>query len=156
MSLLIEPKLYETILENMPIVCCDVVIRNEDTKKYLLVKRGDEPAKDQWWVVGGRLYKNEKPYKCAIRKVKEEVGITKIKRCEYVDIDSTVFETGYHGIPVHSVNLIYLITVSGKPKVNLDKSCSTYDWFTIQDMCKLNLHPYVNSCIKLSYFGLDY
>ena len=61
---------YARILENMPVCCVDVIIAND--KKALLVYRKDEPAKNKWWVVGGRILKNEKLEDAVIRKVLEE------------------------------------------------------------------------------------
>lgn len=150
MSQFILPSLYETILENMPIVCVDVVIKNIDTDKYLLVKRGEEPAKGQWWVVGGRLHKMERPYSCATRKMKEEVGIESCEYFQYMGVESTCFATGYHNIPVHSVNLIYLVKVKGKQKIELNKTCLDYKWVDIKKPLR-RIHPYVNTCLSMAF-----
>lgn len=151
MNQFILPSLYETILENMPIVCVDVVIHNIETDKYLLIKRAEEPAKGQWWVVGGRLHKNERPYECAVRKIKEEVGISDYLSCQYLSVESTIFSTGYHNIPVHSVNLIYLIEVQRKQKIEINKTCLDYKWLTMDKALKIIEHPYVNTCLTLAY-----
>ena len=58
----------------MPIPCVDVVVSNA-SKKVLLIHRSDEPAKGKWWVVGGRIHKNESIVDAAIRKVREETGL---------------------------------------------------------------------------------
>ena len=44
---------YQKILKTMPVFCGDFLIFAE--KKYLLIKRKEEPVKDVYWVIGGRL-----------------------------------------------------------------------------------------------------
>jgi ADP-ribose pyrophosphatase YjhB (NUDIX family) len=44
---------YQKIIKTMPVFCADFLIFAE--KKYLLIKRKEEPVKDVYWVVGGRL-----------------------------------------------------------------------------------------------------
>ena len=44
---------YQKILKTMPVFCGDFLIFAE--KKYLLIKRKEEPVKDVFWVIGGRL-----------------------------------------------------------------------------------------------------
>ena len=40
---------YQNILKTMPVFCADYLIFAE--KKYLLIKRNQEPMKDAYWVV---------------------------------------------------------------------------------------------------------
>ena len=60
---------YKKILEYIPICCVDVVICHFN--KILFVKRNTEPAKNEWWFPGGRVYKNEMLEETAIRKAYE-------------------------------------------------------------------------------------
>lgn len=55
---LIPPDQYAQIIEVLAIVCVDVVIMNRN-RAYFLVKRANEPLKDQWLVIGGRVLKGE-------------------------------------------------------------------------------------------------
>jgi len=61
------------------VVCVDCLIVkfNVHTQRFecLLVERADEPAKNLWWLPGGRLYKGETFFDGALRKVKEETGM---------------------------------------------------------------------------------
>ena len=50
----IEEELYSKFVELMPIPCVDVLI-HDDEGNILLVNRNQEPAKDKWWIIGGRL-----------------------------------------------------------------------------------------------------
>ena len=64
---------YSKILEDLPIYCVDIIIKN-DKEEYLLIKRNNEPKKGEWWVVGGRVLKGETAKEAAIRKVKQETN----------------------------------------------------------------------------------
>ena len=57
----------------MPVVCVDALIINEN--EYLLVKRKNDPLKNKFWMVGGRLNKNELIVNGIKRKIYEEIGI---------------------------------------------------------------------------------
>ncbi len=71
---LIPEETYRSIVDTMPILCVDAIIRN-DRQEVLLVKRTNEPLKDEWWVPGGRVYKGESLENAIKRKIKEELGI---------------------------------------------------------------------------------
>ena len=57
---------YQKIIKKMPVFCADFLIYAE--KKYLLVKRKEEPIKDVYWVIGGRLR-----YKETMKELAERV-----------------------------------------------------------------------------------
>jgi colanic acid biosynthesis protein WcaH len=63
---------YKKFLEQMPVVCIDAIIMNNNGQ-YLLIKRKNEPLKGDYWVPGGRLLKNETLNDAVLRKVKEEL-----------------------------------------------------------------------------------
>ena len=71
---LIPEETYRCIVDTMPILCVDAIIRN-DQGQVLLVKRTNEPLKGEWWVPGGRVYKGELLEGSIQRKIKEELGI---------------------------------------------------------------------------------
>ena len=66
-------ELYQNIQRVLPILCVDVLVRYEG--KYLLIKRTEEPVKDVFWVIGGRVNKGEDLRAAALRKMREEIGI---------------------------------------------------------------------------------
>ena len=63
---------YQKILKTMPVFCGDFLIFAE--KKYLLIKRKEEPVKDVYWVIGGRLRFKETMAELAERVMKQEIG----------------------------------------------------------------------------------
>lgn len=139
---------YEQIIIRVPIVCVDVVIYYDN--QYLMIKRADEPAKGEWWLPGGRLFKGETIEQCAIRKAREETGL----ECYYDGIahfDSTIFDTGPGGIPIHSVNFCVRLWTKSNG-VELDKSCLDYKWITDIEP---EYHDYIQRCLRKAMFYYD-
>lgn len=134
----IDPKLYNQILANIPIVCIDVAVTYNS--KILLIKRRDEPAANEWWLPGGRLHKGESLTGCALRKAQEETGLV-CRIGPMVHYQSTVFDN------VHSVNFCYALTASDDG-VQLDDTCLDYEW--VAGM-RYGLHDYVVNCLSKAF-----
>lgn len=117
---MIPTKLYKKIVELVPILCVDVILKYGN--KYILVKRVNEPLKGKWWIVGGRALKGEKTLKTAKRKVKEETGLI-----AYGFTRKGIYEDSYKesafGVPTSSVSIVYEAQVK-KFKPRLDKTSS--------------------------------
>ena len=140
----IPTEMYKKILELMPIICVDLCIRHK--KKLLLIKRNNEPAKDKWWLPGGRLWKHETLEQCAQRKLKEETNL-KGKIITRVGPYETMFEEAPFGITtgVHSVNVAFLIEASDISQLQFDKNHSGSQWF---DEIEQDWHPYVKQVLS--------
>ncbi|MBI2064694.1 MAG: NUDIX hydrolase [Candidatus Yanofskybacteria bacterium] len=61
-------------------VTTDIVIFTieDDQLKVLLIKRANEPFKNQWALPGGFLFEKEEPHKAAERVLKEKAGIENV------------------------------------------------------------------------------
>lgn len=140
---------YKKILECIPICCVDVVICH--CNKILLVNRNTEPAKNEWWFPGGRVYKNERLEEAAIRKAYEEVGI-KVQIVKMIGIYETMFNKGpFDDLKngVHTINICFLVKLENF-KMKIDDTSSDYRWI---DKIEENLHPYVKKVLKnLEFF----
>jgi colanic acid biosynthesis protein WcaH len=62
------------IIKKTPLVAIDLVIQNKNGHVFI-GKRVNDPAKDFWFVPGGRIRKNELFYHALIRLMKEELGL---------------------------------------------------------------------------------
>jgi colanic acid biosynthesis protein WcaH len=62
------------VIKKTPLVAIDLVIHNVDWKIFV-GKRINEPAKDYWFVPGGRIMKGETFNNALIRLMKEELGL---------------------------------------------------------------------------------
>lgn len=69
----IDSELYSQIIQKIPIICVDVVLRVDD-RGYFLVQRASEPLKNEWWVVGGRKHLGEGLKEAANRILHQEIG----------------------------------------------------------------------------------
>lgn len=63
---------WQTIVENVPVVSVDLIVERDG--EFLLGKRENEPAKELWFVPGGRIHKNETVYEAVTRQGKRELG----------------------------------------------------------------------------------
>jgi ADP-ribose pyrophosphatase YjhB (NUDIX family) len=69
----IDAELYSQIIQKIPIVCVDVLLR-VDGEGYFLVQRASDPLKNEWWVVGGRKHLGEDLKEAANRILHQEIG----------------------------------------------------------------------------------
>ena len=115
-------------MEQMPVVCVDAIIINE-LGEYLLVKRKNDPLRNKFWMVGGRLYKNELTVDGIKRKIKEEVGL-RVKVTKFLGHFEEFFDKTAQNIDgnFHSISFVYLVFVASNSKIKLDNQSSEYKW----------------------------
>lgn len=120
---------YMQIIEVLPILCVDIIIKNYKGE-HLLIQRAREPLKGQWWVIGGRVLKGETLKNAAIRKIKEETGLdlTDVKLAGYYE---DTFETNPFGssTPLHSVSVVFLAFYDESQLIQLDHQSSDWKFF---------------------------
>lgn len=125
---MIPTKDYKMILENMPIVCVDGVIINEDNE-YLLVRRINEPMKNVFWIPGGRLLKNETLEEGIRRKMKQELDIyVKVEKLlgffeEFFERSSNEISSG-----LHVISFVFLLAIHNQSDIKLDDQSSEWKW----------------------------
>jgi len=71
--LLLEQQDFMQLVKNAPIFAIDLVVLNEKDQ-LLLGKRLNAPAKGDWFVPGGRVFKNEALVKAFERITATELG----------------------------------------------------------------------------------
>ena len=125
----IKKNLYRKIMESVPIVCVDAIIINEK-REYLLVKRNNDPLKNKFWMVGGRLHKNELLINGIKRKIKEEVGIKK-SSIKYIGFFEEFFSKTEQKIngKFHAISFVFKVLVDSKIKIKIDNQSAEYKWF---------------------------
>ena len=119
---------YRRIMETMPVVCIDCVVRNEKGE-YLLLKRANEPLKGEYWVPGGRLHRNELLEDAVHRKMREELGIAvEILECLgfYEEFFEKTAQDAANGF--HAISFLYLVRPL-KDEIELDAQSSDWGWF---------------------------
>jgi len=134
----------------MPLCCVDMVVKNDN--KFLLVKRKDPPAENKWWFPGGRLFLNESLISAAKRKLREELGIKKIRLIKFLGVGETRFRKGRFDLPIHSINIVFLVKIDKlqAEKIKLDL-INHFDYRWLKRIPKRS-SPYLKRFLKSSGF----
>ncbi|MFA5125915.1 MAG: NUDIX domain-containing protein [archaeon] len=143
---MIPEPLYKQIMENVPILCVDLLVKNGD--KILLLKRKNKPLKGYWWIPGGRVYKNETLLEAVKRKYFEECGlktdsVKEIGTYDYIGSDA-VFDDIKTGI--HTLSVVFEIKATSD-KIKVDEQHAEYGWFEFED-CPKELKEILNRLIN--------
>ena len=122
----IDKKQYDEIVKVMPIVSTDIVVINKGN--VLLVKRNNIPAKDLWWLPGGRIRKWESPIDTAKRELLEETGIN-ASDLKFIGTKSVLFrKEGFHFLV-----FIFVVYLDKTPEIKLDDESSKFKWSPFTD-----------------------
>ncbi len=123
---MIPQEKYIKTIETIPILCVDLVIQNM-ARQYLLVKRNNEPLKDEWWVVGGRVLKGETIIQAGIRKAKQELG-SDLSNIQPIGFFEAPFQKHPFGkeIDYHAVSIVLSAGVDEGQNINMDSQSSEW------------------------------
>ena len=146
----LESTLYQNIHNSLPIVCVDIVLKTVDGN-FLLVKRKEEPAKDKWWLIGGRVFKNESLASAARRKVKEESGLDVKIIGKIVESYELMFKEDPfgHGNGTHTICTCFSGLVNDLNVLKLNNYHSDYKVFKYYNN---QWHDYLKECLYLAGF----
>lgn len=121
----IHPKLYSEIVKKIPILCIDIIIIFEN--KYLLVKRKENPLKNNWWVPGGRILLGETSLEAAKRKLDEELNLKNFEDLKMYGIYEDIFKESSFGKHLyHTHSIVFTIELEKKPLVKFDSTISEW------------------------------
>ena len=139
----LEARIMDSFIELMPIVCVDAVVFYRE--KYLVIKRTYWPAKDQFWLPGGRIWKNETIIDATLRKVKEETNLNAAYET-FLTVEETFFEKA-ENITKHTVNITSLVAIKSIKNFSLDGQHNEHKWLQPNDPLLTELHPAVSNPI---------
>ena len=108
----LEPDIFNSVVENTPLIAIDLVVTNN--KRVLLGKRINRPAKDFFFVPGGRICKGEKFDEAFSRISSNELGISFTRKdCKFLGIYDHMYEDSANdsSISTHYVVSAYTIEV---------------------------------------------
>ena len=116
---------YRKIINSMPIFCIDFLITWE--KQYLLLQRKEEPLKNDYWVVGGRLLFKETIKDAAKRIQEREIGryFSKFKE---IGFSNYFFPSKPGSKATHTPAILYKISVSKKFDPIVDRQHNNFIW----------------------------
>ena len=147
-------QLYRKIVDMMPICCVDALFKSGN--KLFLFKRAYEPAKNKWWIIGGRVLKGESLKDAMIRKVKEEIGVD-VKILKMIGVYETIFpisrfDINNRKIGAHTISICFLVEPNKKNfKLRLNEEYNGYK--TIARLDK-SFHPYIKKVLRDSGLNL--
>lgn len=147
-------QLYRKIVSIMPICCVDAIFKSGN--KVFLFKRAYEPAKNKWWLIGGRILKGESLRGAVIRKVKEEAGVD-VRILKMIGVYETFFpisrfDSNNSKKGTHTISICFVV----EPKKNNFKFRLNEEYSGYKTITKLNknLHPYIKKVLMDSGLNL--
>lgn len=141
---MIPAEAYQEILEVLPILCVDIVIKNRKGE-YLVVRRNNAPKKGEWWVVGGRVFKGEALKDAATRKTKEELNVEVNDLCP-IGYFEDPFQKSPFGlkVPYHAVSVVFSTVIEDSQVIALDSQSSEWKFATALPR-EFVIKPFLNS-----------
>jgi len=126
------------VVRDAPLVSIDLIVENE-AGQYLLGLRVNEPAKGDWFVPGGRIYKNETLDQAFTRIARTELGLDlERSQAQLQGVYEHFYETNAgqkDGFGTHYVVLAHKITLKSMD-LELPKKDQhgQWRWFTREEI----------------------
>jgi colanic acid biosynthesis protein WcaH len=127
---------FETVIDSTPLISIDLVVRNPQGHA-LLGYRTNRPAKDHWFVPGGRILKSESMKNAFTRLCQQELGLTcSLELANFLGLFEHFYDDSVFGehVSTHYVVLGYEITVDECQLSLPSEQHSQYQWFDIDTL----------------------
>ena len=118
---------YQKIIKSMPIFCIDFLVKCDN--KYLLIKRNQEPMKDFYWVIGGRLRYKETIQQFVKRVQTREIG-RYFPNFRLIGFSNYLFPDVIAARATHTPSVLYLVEVDEMFQPDIDDTHCDYIWTT--------------------------
>ena len=146
---MLKAEIFSDVIKNTPLISIDLIVKNSDDK-ILLGKRVNEPAKDYWFVPGGRIFKDENLDDAFNRICQSELGVSLRRKKSYLyglyehfytnNIFSNEFSTHYV-VLAHQVHLNSISQVNDQHEA--------YRWFGVNELLdRDDVHQYTKNYFK--------
>ena len=116
---------YKKVIKKMPIFCIDFLISFQ--KKYLLIKRKEEPLKNSYWVIGGRLMFKETISEAAQRIQEREIG-RYFSNFKEIGFSNYFFPNEENSKATHTPTLLFHISVNQIFNPTLNEEHDNFIW----------------------------
>lgn len=142
-------EVFAAVVANAPLISIDLII--EDAQgRILLGLRKNPPAKDYWFVPGGRVRKGEKLDHAFIRLMQEETGVSAMRsEGRLLGIYEHFYDTDFTGITgttTHYIVLAYCLRLNRHEWHLPNQQHSEYQWIDEDRVAYLaNVHPYTQA-----------
>jgi colanic acid biosynthesis protein WcaH len=147
----LEKELFSSIIENTPLISIDLIIKDSEGK-ILLGQRINKPAKNSWFVPGGRIYKDEKIEDAFKRITKDEIGKEfNISNSSFKGVyqhfyDDNVFNDNFS---THYIVLGFELVIKEELSLGTIQH-EKYKWFTQDELLKSDeVYSYVKDYFNI-------
>ena len=150
----LETNDFEHIVRLTPLVSIDLIVRSADGR-VLVGRRKNAPAKDVYFVPGGRITKNETLTEAFKRLTKVELGKEEeIENAKLRGVYEHIYpdnRMGKDGFGTHYVVLAYEFTLSLDGTELPTDQHGDYEWMTVEKLIRSpevhkNTKAYFNRC----------
>lgn len=147
----LDSRSFLDVVRNTPLVSIDLVVM-DNNGSVLLGQRKNAPAKNYWFVPGGRIYKNETLDMAFTRISQTELGRAyKRKSACFLGNYDHIYDDNFaevSGIGTHYVVIAYKITVTRQELALPNEQHSSYQWLPASEI-KIRNDVHVNT---MAYF----
>lgn len=136
---------WKFCVENLPIIAIDLIIKNKKAE-ILMGRRSNNPAKNFFFVPGGRILKNEKIELAFERISLIELGKSlKINDAKFLNYYEHFYKNSLwdiKGITTHYLVLAFEYNSTTKEKFNLNNQHKSFQWISKKNKNDFNIHEY--------------
>ncbi|NNH38936.1 GDP-mannose mannosyl hydrolase [Acinetobacter terrae] len=144
---------FKSIIQHTPLISIDLIVRNEHGE-VLLGKRVNAPAKEYWFVPGGRVRKNETLDDAFVRLLREELGIESgITRADakFLGVFEHFYDDCVFGNDVSTHYIVLGYEIFCQDLRNISKNMDQHEKYDLFDINTLKLMKDVHQYSK-NYF----
>ena len=149
----LDEKSWQKCISNMPIYGIDIVIYNTRLG-VLMGKRKNNPAKDKYFVPGGRVYKNETRSSAFNRILSIETGLSmSIEHSQFLGIYEHFYNESYWTAEesthyIIEARLIEIKNFSNHFHISLEEQHLDFKWFNNEEVNDSDIHNYSKDYLK--------
>lgn len=144
----LDPAVFRTVVENTPLISIDLIVKNA-RGEVLLGLRQNRPAKNSWFVPGGRIFKDESFADAFQRIGREELGLeVNLRDGTFLGVFEHFYRDNFSSLDfsthyvVHGYELIVDDRVLALPL----EQHGAYCWFDIHSMLShSDVHQYTKN-----------
>jgi colanic acid biosynthesis protein WcaH len=143
---------FANVIRYAPLVSIDLIVRNHQGQ-VLLGKRRNAPAKEFWFVPGGRIYKGEQLATALKRVLQEELGVdSSPQTASFLGVYDHIYEDNVFDDPsfgTHYVVLAHQLELEILPEILPTEEHLSYQWWEIEQLKNSpEVHPYTHAYFR--------
>jgi colanic acid biosynthesis protein WcaH len=145
----LERSTFRTVVAHAPLVAIDLLVTSADGQVLLGLRR-NAPAKNYWFVPGGRIYKGERIGDAFRRISRTEIGIDiRLEGAEFSGVFEHFYEDNFTDAPgfgTHYVILAYRMQLPAGGVRPSEVQHAAYRWISVSELLgAADVHPHVKT-----------